>query len=233
MPGFVVEQEEFNGPLDLLLHLIQRDELDITSVSLAQVTDGFLSYLDKNEDMPEYELADFLMIASRLLYLKSRAILPAVFMPEEEEEVDLAAQLRMYKAFVEASKQIEERITQGKFSHMRQRMVVTPDQGFYPPEEVSSEGIHNAFEKVINRLRPFFTLSQETIKKVKSIKETIKSIRKFFSKNRSGTFDEIIKNAESKTDVIMSFVALLELVKQREVSVSQKGTFNDIKLERV
>ncbi len=233
MPGFVVAHETFTGPLDLLLHLISRDEMEITNVSLRSVTDDFLSYLDDHEHMPEYELADFLVIASRLLYLKSRAILPAVFAPEEEQEIDLATQLKMYKAFVQASEKIQEQISKQQFSFGRDQIVVEHEQGFYPPEQVHTADLQGAFTRVVERLKPFFSFPEETLQRITSIKETITSIRRFFTSRKQSTFREVVRGAQTKSEVVMHFLALLELVKQHELSVAQSGTFDDIELRRI
>ena len=99
-----IKIENFEGPLDLLLQLIEREELDITTVSLLDVADQYINYLSKIEDKKPEMLADFLLIAAKLLYIKSRALLPELETDSDEDSMDLARQLKMYKKFVEASK---------------------------------------------------------------------------------------------------------------------------------
>ena len=109
----------FEGPLDLLLQLIEKEELDITEVSLLQVTEQYLDYLEKVEDKKPDELADFLLIAAKLLYIKSRVLLPELEMDEEENATDLAVQLKMYKKYVAARKIIQRRFENDNFPFSR------------------------------------------------------------------------------------------------------------------
>ena len=230
--GYVVQQGDFSGPLDVLLQLIEKRELEITEVSLSAVADEFLAYAENHNEIPAHEVADFLVIASRLLYLKSRAILPSVILPEEEEVQDLASQLKMYKTFVEASGWIGERLAEGKIAYGREQIVVKKEQGFYPPENSTATQLESALNQVVNRLKPFFALAQKTMQRVVSIKEKIGTIRKYISSITTGTFTEVITAADSKSEVVVSFLAVLELVKQKELHTSQDGLFSDIRLTK-
>ncbi len=233
MPGgYVVQQGEFSGPLDVLLQLIEKHELEITEVSLSEVADEFLAYAETHDDIPANEVADFLVVASRLLYLKSRAILPSAIMPEEEEAQDLASQLKMYKTFVEASGWIGQRINEGQVAYGREQIVVEKDAGFYPPEKLGAGDLQSSFERVLGRLKPFFKLAQKTMQRVVSIKEKISSIRTYVSKITTGSFRELVQKAETRSEVVVSFLAMLELVKQRELHTAQDDLFGDIKLTK-
>src|SRR3989344_5157057 len=99
--------EQFEGPLDLLLQLIEQQELDITTVSLAKVTDQYLQYLEELERIVPEEVADFLLVASKLIYLKSKYLLPDLAVADEQDSGDLERQLKMYRQFYEASKVME------------------------------------------------------------------------------------------------------------------------------
>ncbi len=232
MEAYQVEHNDFAGPLDLLLHLIEREELDITEMSLTNVADDFLVYLDSHDELPAHELADFLVVASKLLFLKSRAILPSVWMNTEEDETDLSAQLKMYKQFVDASKGIQDQIAKGKFAYAREQVVVKRDAGFYPPENAGVGELHSSFARVVERLKPLIRLPKAAFKRVMSIKEKITVIRDYIARQRKAKFKEFVGGGASKTDVIVSFLALLELVKQREVNVSQGELFDEIELHQ-
>ena len=117
MPDFKLEK--FEGPMDLLLQLIEGEELDITEVSLAQVTEQYFKYLDKLEKNRSAKLVDFLVIAAKLIYLKSKNLLPYLYPEEELEGPSLADQLKMYKAYVDASKNIEQKWEDGSLSYGR------------------------------------------------------------------------------------------------------------------
>jgi len=125
--------EQFEGPLSLLLRLVEQERLEITEVSLAKVTESFIEYLRQNTEIPNEEMADFLVIATRLLYLKSKALLPGEAVAPEEG-LALEDQLRMYKEFVEAAKKIESLIKRKKFAYFRENLLKIQEQGFYPPK---------------------------------------------------------------------------------------------------
>jgi segregation and condensation protein A len=228
MPGFVVSHEQFSGPLDLLLQLIEQTKLEITDISLSRVTEDFFAYVETHEEMPVYELADFLVVASRLLLLKSRAILPSTLYPAEEDRGDLAGQLRMYKRFVEASKQLESLLAQGQVSYGREQIVVQRAAGFYPPPNLSSERLRNAFVTVIEKLKPLAKLPETAIKRVISVRERIDHLRTWIEKTREGSFHGFISTAIDKHDIIVTFIAMLEMAKQREIELAQDDAFGDI-----
>lgn len=229
MPGFVVSHEQFSGPLDLLLQLIENAKLQITEISLARVTEDFFAYLETHDEMPAYELADFLVVASRLLLLKSRAILPSALYPAEEEVGDLAGQLRMYKRFVEASKQLETMLAQGQVSYGREQVVIQRAAGFYPPPSMSADLLRHAFTVVIDRLKPLAKLPEAAIKRVISVRERIDHLREWIrSGSGGGSFHSFISKATDKHDIIVTFIAMLEMAKQREVELDQDDVFGDI-----
>ena len=106
---YTVRVEKFEGPLDLLLQLIEGEKLEITEISLVQVTEPFVQHVRERQGaIPPEELADFLVVAAKLIYLKSRALLPELTDQALDEGPDLADQLRMYRAFVEASNRLGE-----------------------------------------------------------------------------------------------------------------------------
>ena len=111
-----VKLEQFTGPLGLLLRLIEKEELDITELSLAKIADNYVDYIQANKNIPDEELADFLVLAARLLYIKSKALLPyLVFDDPEDNEDDLERQLKMYQEFVTASEVLAVLIGRKKF----------------------------------------------------------------------------------------------------------------------
>src|SRR3989338_6596602 len=113
-----IKLEKFQGPLDLLLQLIEQDELNITEISLSNVTEQFFDYLNKLEESRSEELADFLVIATKLVYLKSKHLLPYLY-PEADEGPSLAEQLKLYKRYADASKEIGRLWEQGSIASGR------------------------------------------------------------------------------------------------------------------
>lgn len=228
--AFEVASERFSGPLHLLLELVEGEKLPITEVSLAKVTEAYLKHLEAN-DVPTEELADFLIIATRLLLLKSRAILPEPE-PESEEASKLADQLRLYKMFADASVLVEKLYESPAFLFAREKVSRPKAEGFNPPKGVEAEMLREYFAQLLKRLEPFFSLRQQSMERVMSVQERMEEIKNVI-KERNLSFTDVMKGAKSRVDVVVSFLALLELVKQRHVDVAQADSFHDILIKKV
>jgi segregation and condensation protein A len=228
---FEVQLETFDGPLHVLLELIQAQELPITEVSLASVTQKYLEYMNSHE-VPPAELADFLVVAAKLLLLKSQAILPIDIEPDEDPSM-LALQLRLYKEFVDASKIIEERFNSAHESFERGSADVVRSADGEVTTNLHTQDLHQAFSRLIKRLEPFFKLQTAAMERVISVQERLHEIHEAILAKTKMTFRQIAQTGKSKIDVVVSFLALLELVKQRAVSVIQSGVFDDIEIKRV
>lgn len=221
--------EEFAGPLQVLLDLIEREEMDITEVSLAKVADEYLVYVEQGE-VPTEELADFLVIASRLLYIKSRTILPDLEI-EDDEVGDLAEQLKMYKKFVQASKMIETLYSQQQVMYTRQKPLKIQKE-FAPPGRADVSLLEDSMRGLIKRLAPFLALQKVSLRRVASVQERIKNIHTAIVNRANFSFSDITGSG-NRIDVVTNFLALLELVKQRIVYVNQSKLFEDINIKRV
>lgn len=231
--AYEVKLEQFDGPLHVLLELIQKQELPITEVSLATVAEDYLAYVESHE-VPPAELADFLVVATKLLLLKSQAILPDEEETEAEEDPgNLALQLRLYKEFVDASKTIESLFNHPFASHTRAKADIVKAQQDVLQSEITPEEMHQSFVKLLKRLEPFFKLQTAAMERVVSVKERLREIKDAILSRAKMSFREIAKGGASKVDVVVSFLALLELVKQRTVHVVQSGAFDEIEIKRV
>ncbi|MFZ2681863.1 MAG: segregation/condensation protein A [Patescibacteria group bacterium] len=231
---FNVAQEVFSGPLELLLELIESDELEITQVSLAKVAEGYLQYLEEHE-VPADELADFLLVASRLIYLKSRELMPYLRIADEDEGVDkLQDQLRLYREYAAAARELEER-------YLKARMYVRPfvkmsrvqEVAFAPATNVTTLNLMELYKIVLKRLQPFFALQQASMERTKSVEERLEELTEALRSKATMSFKEVIIGAGSKMEVVVSFLALLELLRRRAVRAEQTGSFADIQLKRV
>lgn len=228
---FAIKQESFSGPLHLLLELIQKQELPITEISLAKVTDEFLNYIEK-QNVPAEELADFLVIATRLLYIKSKAILP---IPEvEEEEISLLAdQLKMYQEFVTATKHVADLFVAPVYLFAREKAEAQPVVEFAPPENAGNLELHDAFRRLLKKLEPFFMLRQESMRRVVSVQQRINQIHTIIQQRVNLVFSDLVVGSQSKVEVVVSFLALLELVKSRLVKAVQEDGLSDIQITHV
>lgn len=230
---YTVKLKEFQGPLDLLLQLTEEKKLDITEISLAKVTDQYLAYLKNLENIPLENLANFLVVASRLILIKSRLLLPSFELTEEEgEDIEtLKRQLEEYKKFKNLAKKIEEIVKNRNIAYSRENY-----RGFraifYPPKNFKLEDLKTAFKKILEEIAFLEKLPKESIKLKISIEEKIKKIQEELSRRIKTTFQDIIKKNESKIDIIVNFLALLELIKQQLIAAKQDKIFGKIILSK-
>jgi segregation and condensation protein A len=232
---FSVDQASFKGPLGLLLELLDKKELEITTVALGKIADDYLNYLDQTEVASE-ELADFLVVASRLIYLKSRELMPYLRIDEEEDEVaSLEDQLRLYRMFAESAERLGGRFSDISMLYRRPFVKVktkTEQVEFLAPENVHAGSLQGAFQAILKRLAPFFALQQASIERVKSVEERLEELRGAIETRAKMTFKDVVRSAKSKPEVVVSFLALLELIRRQIVRASQ-GKDRDIIIERL
>ncbi len=219
--------EKFEGPLDLLLQLVDQEKLSITEISLSKVTEQFFSYLDKLEKNRPEELADFLVVAARLIYLKSHSLLQYAYPEEEDNGPGLADQLKLYKQYVEASKTVNSLWEAGKIAYGRIEPPVQSKE-FVLPTNVTTNSLYNSMVFLLNRLKPMEALPKVSIDHSVSIKQKIDSIRNLLKNGKEFSFKNLLSSAQNKTGVIVSFLAILELVKERSVRFRQVDAFADL-----
>lgn len=230
--SFSVEQEAFQGPLALLLELIDERKLEITQVSLAQVADAFLERL-KETEVPEEEMAEFLVVAARLIYLKSRELLPYLQFVDEDEAADrLEDRLRAYKEFVEAAKRLELKWGSGVM-YTRSLVRLKKKEAFRPSENITMSSLQEAFETVLKRLAPFFALREQRMTRTVSVEERVQSLREALAVRAKMHFQELVADVKERADVVVNFLALLEMLRRHEVTIVQEGSFGGILIEKV
>jgi segregation and condensation protein A len=220
---YKIDLERFQGPLDLLLQLIEQEKLDITEVSLGAVTEQYLKYVEEQTNLPPEELADFLVIAAKLILIKSRLLLPQLFSAEDEEIAeDLTHQLAIYKLYLEASKKMNKQFMSQQGCYARERLSRSEEIIFSPPAALKLEQLTKIYQTILQELEVFVRPAPELIKRAISLKEKIASLRSFFIDRGEVNFHSVLSNAKDRTEVIVSFLALLELVKQRFVVARQE-----------
>ncbi len=226
---------KFSGPLGLLLSLIESEQMDITEINLAKIADEYVAYVREAKNIGPEELADFLVVAAKLLFIKSKALLPYLFTDEEEEEGDdLEKQLRMYKEFIEASGRIKDIIAQERFLFLppiiKSRRVQSSLPTFSPPAKLTIEILAEQFQKIIADLakRQEKKLPEKRLEPKMNIDEKISLIRKMLLDKIRINFSKLLKTAVNKTEMIVSFLAVLELAKQKELIFEQDELFSEI-----
>jgi segregation and condensation protein A len=226
--------EKFEGPLALLLKLIEKEEMDITEISLARIADEFVDYIRKSDNIDAEEMADFLVVAAKLLLIKSKALLPYLY-PEEAEEIeDFERELRIYKEYLEASQLIEKMLGKKKFMFQREfsRQAVRLETAFCPPANLQGKDMREVLDNLIARIRPVEALKEKRLEKKISIEEKIFSIQEMLKCRIGLRFSHLLEAAADKTEVIVSFLAALELMRQREIRLDQEEMFGEIRIEK-
>jgi segregation and condensation protein A len=232
--GYTVQIPVYEGPLDLLLQLIERAELDITAVALAQVTNQYLAYIHQMQ-VPADEISAFLVVAAKLIQIKSEALLPRPPVREAGEKdlgEALAQQLRIYKRFKELANWLDDR----EAKHLRTYLRVAP-----PPKVESRLDLSNI--TMIDLLAAAEAIFAEEAEKQAlgtviappriTIREKIVLIAQRLQKERHTTFSELLDQKPTRLEVVVTFLALLELVKRYHVAARQEGLFSDIQIEKL
>lgn len=218
-----VKLERFEGPLDLLLQLIEREELPVADISLAAVTEQYLLYLDEQDDLTAEELADFLVVAARLLLLKSRLLLPSLFVDEVEADgQSLVHQLELYRRYITAGRQLVRLWRGSRSLYAREKLILTEPVPFSPPASLTAVVLKNVFTRMLEEVATYARPAAGIVKRTISLQEKINHLRKFIISETAIDFHKMLRHTESRTDVIVTFLALLELVKQRYVIVWQE-----------
>lgn len=228
-----IKLQQFEGPLDLLLTLIEQQELDITQISLAQVTEQFLAFVKQLEQVNATELADYLTIAAKLLVIKSKAILPSLEVEtvEEEGEENLTEKLLRYKQFKEAAKYFKNLDSRGLQSFTR-TSVFSERIHFFPDPNVTPEVLRSSVSKVAAALKELDNLPKAKVREAISIQEKIATLQLQLAGQIETKMSDLIANAKNKEEVIITFLALLELIKQRMFTVDQDTLFTDFTIKK-
>jgi len=235
--------DKFEGPLGLLLQLIEKEEMDITEICLAKIADQYIEYIRSLKEIEPEEMADFLVVAAKLLLIKSKALLPFLKGEAEEEIKEFEDQLRMYKEFLEAAKKIEALIGKKRFSFAREfnRRAILANANFFSPPRLAGgraknlrvEDLFALINEIIKNVKPVELLEEKKIAEMIKIEDKILAIQQFLVDKIKVNFNHILGGQQNKTEIIVSFLALLELVKQRSIVVMQGDLFGEIEINRI
>ncbi|OGE80087.1 MAG: hypothetical protein A2660_00355 [Candidatus Doudnabacteria bacterium RIFCSPHIGHO2_01_FULL_45_18] len=228
-----IKTEQFEGPLDLLLQLIEDQRLDVSTLALAKVTEQFLSYVKNLQEKNPINLADFLVIAAKLLVIKSKSLLPNLDLGTEEEEsaFDLTAQLLRYKKYKEAAKFLR-RLDLTRKQSWNHEVDFSDRVIFVPDSDLNVRILSQTLRNLAAELKNIIRLPKEIMREVISISDKINHIQKLISEKLETSLSSLLKEAKSKTEVIVTFLALLELTKQRIVALEQSEHFGDIMITK-
>jgi segregation and condensation protein A len=231
-PTYSIDLPDFQGPLDLLLKLIEQEELDITKIALAHVTDQYLAHLNLLREINPDELTDFLVVAAKLILIKSEALLPrppASLIEEDEEDLgdELARQLLAYKQFKEIAAQLQKVEAAGRRNYVR---LASPPkiEAKLKPGEGSLAALFKAARQALSVKPPEPVVDQVVSPQVVTIGQQMVYIRQQLTGGAQVSFETLLGHTRSRIEVIVTLLAVLELIKRRMIRVEQPHLFGDI-----
>ncbi len=235
---YKVKLEIFEGPLDLLLYLVKRDEIDIYDISIERITRQYLEYLQAFKELKIDIAGEFVVMAANLIYLKSRSLLPLDQQPPEEDAEeddprwDLIRQLIEYKKFKEAAAQLHDRALEQERIFTRDGGSALASDAALPLREVGIFQLIHAFQEVIKRVEVRENLGEIFAERF-SVSDKIEKILKRIGDGTAVRFSELFGQIASRVEIVVTFLALLELIRLNQVRALQRKMFDEIEIAAV
>ncbi len=227
--AFSLETEFHQGPLEALLELIEARKLSITQVSLAEVCDAYLSYLEKLPELPLAETSQFVLVASTLLLIKSRSLLPSLTLTEEEKEsvAELEKRLAMLKLAKNAAKLLRKEWDRAPLVIDRRSPA---REAIFAPAEASVATLSNAIGRLVSLLPIPEKLAAAAVAPVLALEVVVANLRTRLASAARTTWSELTKHAD-RGERLVQFLAILELVRHGSLSVTQQSLFGEMVIE--
>lgn len=232
---YEVKTLAFSGPLEKLLELIEARQLEITNLSLAEVTADFFNYVKSLENKIDTAiLADFIVVASKLLLIKSKALLPNLELTKEEESdiQDLEKRLKIYKEFKESSKLLAS--VWEPYPQMSGHQLffsIKEQEIFFPPPSISPEHLFESLSKLVKNLKELIPETAKVKTSIISLEGKIQELMNRFQETVSHSFQNLSKE-KNRTEIVVLFLAVLHLLKDKLIHVEQTSQFGDILLKK-
>ena len=233
---FEIKLENFNGPLDLLLYFIKRDKIDIYDIPITQITDEYIQVIDKAKKLDISIAGEFLFMASMLLRIKTQMLLPRKIDEEgfeiDDPRIDLVAQLIEYKKFKSIAHQLKQIHEDNKNIFFRSDSKVVYDKSNQVSDylkEVTLYNISKIFKKAIDNAPTVDTF--KIYKEIVSLKKQKSFIISLFKDKDILSLKKLVKRLKDKMEIIVTFLALLEMIKEGEIICHQKQNFDDIEIK--
>jgi segregation and condensation protein A len=231
---YIFKHEKFEGPLELLLEFIEKEKLSISEISLAKVADEYIQHVKNLDKIDPEELAEFLVVAAQLMLIKSRSLLPQLKLTEEEEGSieELEKRLKEYQRIRQLAAELK------KLEAARRHIVSREAYWglkpvFYPSKKITAEVLSEAFAAVLSSIPKITKLAEEKLRHIISLEEKISHIKSVLQGALERTFFEVIKGTKEKAEIIVSFLAILELSRQKFLELKQEKVFGDITIRRI
>ncbi len=227
--NYTVRTAAYEGPFELLLDLIEKSKLSVSDISLAKVTDEYIQHVRTQAAFPMEDATNFIAVAATLLLIKSKSLIPDLELSDEEEEgiADLERRLVLYEKAREASREL---------ARLFGRHVLLPagereeDVVFAPSKDLSLDGLAKALGAALIALEKIEQLPEERVRATISIEEMMEGLLKRVQTALTISFKEFSGGMGDKVEIIVSFLAMLELVKQGSIDVDQGANFADINI---
>lgn len=230
---------DFEGPLDLLLHLIKKSKMEIFDIEISEITNQYLKYIEHMSELNLDIASEYLVMASELIEIKSRKLLPKLYESEEETEEEDAEEL-LKKRLVEYKKYkdstfVFRNLEENRLSYYTKAPEILKK---YSEEKIVNDGsisvadLLDAFQKIVDRKNFNKPLNTKITKKEMSVKERVTKIREILKEKKKINFIELFDDF-SKPYVVVTFLSILEMTKNKEITIKQENNFSDIYLERV
>ena len=236
---YEVKIDNFEGPLDLLLHLIKESKVDIWEISIADIAEEYLAYIQKMEKLNLDIASEYLVMASELIEMKSRMLLPRsekeVGIEEEEDPKErLIRRLVEYQKYKEVTKNFKEleSLRQEFYTKAPDNLKEYVEEGVVPSSDVTLEDLMLAFQKFLNRKELEKPLQTTVTKKEITVEERRKRIRDILTKRKRVDFFELFE-VVTKEYIVVTFLAILEMAKKQELLIKQESDFSQIMIEVV
>lgn len=237
MTAYQIKMENFEGPLDLLCHLVEKNKMNICDIKINDITNQYLDYLQMMQEMNLEITSEFIIMASRLIYLKSKTLLP-IEDDEQEEEIDLVQMLIEYKKYKETTVGMKERLEEYGKKFYRQPEKIELPKGKLE-KTYSAMFIPDTYATIINREIEKKNKNAANIEKIAvsekvTIRSKIKEILKQLWTKPTFVFNKIFNTKkQTKTEIVTAFLGLLELSKMNKVKITQNSLFGDIEVTKI
>ena len=235
---FNITTEVFKGPLELLLELIEKRKLFVSDISLSEVADEFVEYIENAEEFPLETGSQFIVVASTLLLIKSKSLLPNLQLTDEEQSNidELQLRLKLYKRYKKLSEKVGERYGKHVTFAPTKRKLFSVKPTFSPTSLMTVSYLASSVGEVLSRVPKIEDIPQATVQKMVRLEDMIEQLIDRVQASLKTSFKEFAQTGkrttpEQKKSVIVSFLAMLELVKRGIIRVQQHDRFNDIEME--
>ena len=240
--GIPVKLEVFEGPLDLLLHLIDKNKIDIYDIPIVEITNQYMEYIREMQKKDMNIMSEFLLMAATLLDIKCRMLLPAEVNEEGEEEdprAELVEQLLQYKMYKYMSYELKDRQMDGEMQMFKESTIPDEVKEYEVPVDLDEllDGLtlarlNSIFQDIMKRQHDKIDPVRSSFGKIEkeevTVEDKLEYLNQYITSHKKFSFRELLKKQKSKTQIVVTFLAILEMMKMGTIWVEQENTFDDI-----